>query len=338
MEYTLKALCALIPEGQLSGYTDATLCGIASLEGAQLGDLSFLSNLKYKKHLALSKASVVLIPKAFEADPLPNQAYLQVPNPSLALAKVCADIERTLTPAHRPGIHPSAIVAPSAVVDPSAYVGPLCVIEAQAKIAADAVLQSHVFIGQGAQIGSRSWLFSGVRVLERCCVGSDVRIHSNAVIGSDGYGYEFHEGKYLKLPQIGNVIIEDWVEIGANTTIDRGRFGATHIQEGTKIDNLVQIAHNVVIGKNCLIVAQAGIAGSTHLEDYVVVGGQAGIAGHLNIGQGSQIGAQSGLNHNLDPKSFVRGTPALPFMAAHRIDILKQRLPDLFKRVERLEK
>ncbi|MEM9227416.1 MAG: UDP-3-O-(3-hydroxymyristoyl)glucosamine N-acyltransferase, partial [Verrucomicrobiota bacterium] len=168
--------------------------------------------------------------------------------------------------------------------------------------------------------------------------GDRVRLHAGVVVGSDGFGFETEKGIHQKVPQIGNVVVENDVEIGANSAIDRARFSSTIIGEGTKIDNLVQIAHNVVIGKGCLIVAQAGISGSTVLEDFVIVAGQAGVTGHLKLGKGSVIGAQAGLRSDTDPGGYYRGSPALPAALQHRIDVLSKRMPDLYKRVASLEK
>jgi len=199
------------------------------------------------------------------------------------------------------------------------------------------VLVSHIHIGSHVEIGSSTYLMPQVTVLDYCVLGDRVRLHSAVVIGSDGFGYTTINGLHHKQPQIGIVVVEDDVEIGAHTTIDRARFSETRIGRGTKIDNLVQIAHNVQIGAHSIIVAQVGIAGSTQLGQQVVVGGQAGIAGHLTIGDQCMIGAQTGLNHDLEPKSYVRGTPAYPIAHAMRLDVLHKKLPDLYKKVSALE-
>ena len=176
-----------------------------------------------------------------------------------------------------------------------------------------------------------------VAVTAECVIGNRVRIQPGVVVGSDGFGYEFVAGRHEKVPQVGNVVIDDDVEIGANTTIDRARFSSTRVGEGTKIDNLVQIAHNVVIGKHCIICALVGISGSTTIEDYVVIGGQAGLAGHITVGRGSKIDGQSGVNSDLEAQSFVKGSPCLPYNLEQRINVLRRKLPELFKRVDALE-
>ena len=335
--YTLQELFSLFEGVRIEGQTEEIICGIASLQQARKGDLSFLQNPKYKKQVASTHASVVLLPNNYEGTPKPNQAFIRAVNPSLSLTQLCRFIERQLWPTPPPGIHPLAFIHEKASVSPTATIGPFCVVEEGAKIGDKVVLQSHVHIGRHVTIGNGSFFMPQVRVLDYCEIGARVRLQSGVVIGSDGYGYELIEGTHLHTPQIGKVIIEDEVEIGANTTIDRARFAATRIGYGTKIDNLVQIAHNVSIGRHCLIVAQVGIAGSTIIEDNVMIGGQVGIAGHVRIGKGSKIGAQSGLSKDLAPDSFVRGSPAQPYFLAHKLEILKRRLPELLSRVDHIE-
>lgn len=336
--YSTEDLLSLVGDPKSKGSYSGSITNIAALEDASAGDLSFLGNPKYKNQVNKTSASIVLLPQDFEGEPADNQIFCFVDNPSLALAKVCQNIEQSLWPQVKPGIHPSAVIAESAQVDPSATIGPLCVIAEDAVIGANTHLQSQVYVGRSVKIGDSCWLMPQSTVLDYCTLGNHVRLHSGVVIGSDGYGYEFTEGQHKKVPQIGTVVVESNVEIGSNTSIDRARFSQTRIGEGTKIDNLVQIGHNVIVGKHCLIVGQVGISGSTTLEDHVVVGGQSGLTGHLRIGKGSMIGGQSGVNHDLAPGSYVRGAPAYPYMFAHRLEILKKQLPDLFKRVNRIEK
>lgn len=318
------------------GATLATVSGIAALKDAQSGDLSFLANPKYKNEVASTRASVVLLPAKFEGEPPHGQLWLLVENPSAALAVVCARLEAALWPRPAAGIHPSAVVDATAAVDPSATIGPLCVVEAEARIGPNSVLHAQVFIGRGARVGADAWLMAGAHLATECILGDRVRLHPGVVVGSDGFGYEFSAGHHIKLPQVGLVIIEDDVEIGANSTLDRARFSRTVVGQGTKIDNLVQIAHNVIIGRHCILCAQVGISGSTVLEDYVILGGQAGIAGHLRLGKGSKTDGQAGVNRDLEPGVFVKGSPCLPYQLEQRINILRQRLPELFRRVDSL--
>jgi UDP-3-O-[3-hydroxymyristoyl] glucosamine N-acyltransferase len=314
----------------------AAVRGIAALKDAQPGDLSFLGNPKYKPEVAATRASVVLLPADFTGEPPAGQLWLLVDNPSAALATLCARLEAALWPRPAAGIHPSAVVAPTARIAPSATIGPLCVIEDEAVVGAGTVLHAQVFLGRAARVGADCWFMPGAHVATECVIGDRVRLHAGVVVGADGFGYEFAEGRHVKVPQIGIVELQDDVEVGANTTFDRARFSRTVVGQGTKIDNLVQIGHNVVIGRHCILCAQVGISGSTTLEDYVILGGQAGVAGHLTIGKGAKADGQTGINATLEPGVFVKGSPCLPYHLEQRINILRQRLPDLFRRVDTL--
>ena len=335
--YTPEEIAAIVGAQRTAGRSTRPVTDIASLAAARPGDLSFLGNAKYRAQVATSAASVLLLPLDYAGEPGPDQVFLHVENPSAALARVCARIEQALWPKPDPGIHPSAVVAPGAEVDPTAHVGPLCVVEAGARIGAGTVLQASVFVGRDARIGAGCFVMPGCVIATTYTLGDRVRLQPGVVVGADGFGYEFVQGRHEKVPQIGTVAIGDDVEIGANTTLDRARFSRTTVGEGTKIDNLVQVAHNVVIGRHCILCSQVGISGSTTLEDYVILGGQAGIGGHITLGKGSKAGGQAGVTSDLAPGTYVNGTPAIPYMLERRLAVLTQRLPDLFKRVERLE-
>jgi len=339
MEFSLNAteIATIVQATSIRGATSDVLKGIASLESARTGDLSFLGNPKYKLEVATTAASVVLLPLDYAGEPKPNQLFLLLEKPSVGLARLCARLEQMLWPKPAPGIHPSAIIAPDAQIAASATVGPLCIIESGAVVGERTHLQAQVFIGRKARIGSDCWIKVGAKISTECVLANRVHIHPGAVIGADGFGYEFVAGRHEKIPQVGRVVIHDDVEIGANATLDRARFSETVIGEGTKIDNLVQVGHNVVVGKHCLLCAQVGFAGSSTIEDYVVIGGQAGIAGHLTIGRGSKIDGQTGVNSDLEPGSSVKGSPCLPYSLEQRVNVLRKRLPDLFKRVDALE-
>ncbi|MFT3782775.1 MAG: UDP-3-O-(3-hydroxymyristoyl)glucosamine N-acyltransferase [Nibricoccus sp.] len=339
MDFSLKAdeIAAIVQSSGSRGSTSGSVHSIASLQNAKAGDLSFLGNPKYKPEVGATQASIVLLPADFEGEPKPNQLFLFVPNPSVGLARLCARLEQFLWPKPTPGIHPSAIIAPDAKVASSATVGPLCVIEAGAIVGEGTHLQAQVFIGRNARIGANCWLKAGVKIATECVLGERVHLHPGVVVGADGFGYEFVAGRHEKVPQVGRVVIHNDVEIGANSTLDRARFSETVVGEGTKIDNLVQIGHNVIVGKHCLICAQAGISGSATVQDYVVIGGQAGLAGHLTVGRGCKIDGQTGVNSDLDPGQTVKGTPCLPYSLEQRINVLRKRLPELFKRVDAIE-
>ncbi len=337
VSFTPADIAALVQPKATRGTTTETVRRLASLTEAAPGDLAFLGNAKYKSQVAATRASVVLLPDDFAGEPQPGQIFLLVENPSVALARICARIEQSLWPKPAPGVHASAVVGAGAKIAATATIGPLCVVEAGAVVGERVHLQAQVFVGRDARIGDDCWLMPGVVLSAECELGRRVRLQPGVIIGSDGFGYEFVQGRHEKVPQVGNVVIGDDVEIGANTTLDRARFSRTFVGEGTKIDNLVQIAHNVVIGRHCLICSQAGISGSTKLEDYVVLGGQAGLGGHITIGKGAKAGGQAGITADVEAGAFVNGTPAIPFQLERRLAVLHQRLPDLFKRVDALE-
>jgi UDP-3-O-[3-hydroxymyristoyl] glucosamine N-acyltransferase len=337
ISFTSDEIAAIVQPRAARGATTVTIFGISALRTARPGDLSFLGQAKYKTEVAGTQASLVLIPPDYVGEPKINQCFLVVDQPSVALSRLCARIEAALRPSVVPGVHATSVVAAGAQVAASASIGPLCVIEAGACIGERVELQAAVYVGLEATIGDDCRLMPGVRLYPGTELGQRVRIHGNAVIGSDGFGYEFVGGRHEKVPQIGKTVIEDDVEIGAGTTIDRARFGRTVVGEGTKIDNLVQIGHNVIIGRHCILCAQVGISGSVVIEDYVVLAGQVGVGGHITIGRGVKAAGQTGITSDLPAASSVFGTPAVPLMLGQRIAILNQRLPELFRRVDALE-
>ena len=334
--FTLAELATLTGAESVEGACAGPVTGVAALAEATSADLSFLGNAKYADAVAASRAGAILVPVAFAGKPAAGQAFLRVANPSYALALFCGVLEARLWPRPPAGIHATAVVAASAKVDASAHVGPLCVIGEGAVVASGAVLEARCYVGAHASVGADCWLKPGVVVGDYCVLGARCRIQSGAVIGSDGFGYEPVNGEIRRIPQIGNVVLEDDVEVGANSTLDRARFSQTVVGRGTKIDNLVQIAHNVRIGRQCLITAQVGIAGSTTLGDHCVLGGQSGVAGHLTLGDRVKLGAQTGLFEDVPADGFMNGTPAVPFGLERRLVVLSRRLPDLFKKVDSL--
>ncbi len=338
VSFTPAELQAITQPKQVRGATSETVRGIGALGTAGPGELSFLGNPKYRPEVAASRASVVLLPLDYDGQPQPNQLFLLVDNPSVGLARICSRIEQLLWPKPAPGIHPSAQVAKGAQVAATATVGPLCVVEEGAVVGERSHLQAQVFVGRGAHIGDDCWLMPGVILAAECVLKNRVRLQPGVVVGSDGFGYEFVAGRHTKVPQVGIVLIEDDVEIGANSTLDRARFSRTVVGEGTKIDNLVQVAHNCTIGRHVILCAQVGISGSTTLGDYAVLGGQAGIAGHITIGAKAKIGGQSAVTFNVEPGAYINGSPGIPYMLGQRLEVLHRKLPELFKRVDALEK
>ena len=337
VSFTAADIAAIVQAQGTRGATTDVVRRVSALSESEPGDLAFLGNQKYKTEVASARASVILLPANFAGEPAPGQLFILVDNPSVALARVCARIERELWPKPAPGIHPTASVAADAQVASTATIGPLCVVESGAVIHERVHVQAQVFIGRNAVIGEDTWVMPGAIIAAECQLGRRVQIQPGVVIGSDGFGYEFSGGRHMKVPQVGTVIIGDDVEIGANSTLDRARFSRTAVGEGTKIDNLVQVGHNVIIGRHCLLCAQVGISGSAKLGDYVVLGGQAGVAGHITLGKGVKAGGRAGISADVAPGSVVNGNPAIPMMLERRIAVLTQRLPDLFKRVGALE-
>jgi UDP-3-O-[3-hydroxymyristoyl] glucosamine N-acyltransferase len=319
--------------GEVQGDAAISLTGFAPADRAQPGDLTFAENTEYFSRAEASAASAILV--AGEV-PASKKVLIRVTNARVAFAKVLPLFFPE--PVFAPAIHPTAVIAASARIDATAHIGPFCVVGEGAHLGARVVLRGGNHIGGGARLGEDTHLFPNVTIYDRTQIGRRVRIHSGTVIGSDGFGYVFDQGVHRKVPQVGNVIIGDDVEIGANVTVDRGALGPTTIGKGTKIDNLVQIAHNVSIGDHSLVVAQVGIAGSTRLGNYVVLGGQVGVAGHLKIGNQVTIGAQSGVMHDIPDGAKFLGTPAMPDRQFKRQVLAVQQLPELIRRVRDLEK
>ena len=310
MEITVSELAALVG-GQLVSGADAAarITGAAGLAEAEQGEVTFFGNARYLPQLRASKASVALVPADF-AEPV-SAICIRCENPTLAFSKV---VERFAPPPIRfaPGIHPTAVIGRDVQVGAEVSIQPYAVVEDGASIGARTVIGAHAYVGHGVQVGADCHIHPRVTIGFRCKVGNRVVIHSGAVLGSDGFGFEFQDGRHTKVPQIGVVQVDDDVEIGANAAIDRARFGRTWIGEGTKIDNLVQIAHNVVIGKHCILCGLTGVSGSTKLGNYVTLAGQVGTVGHVEIGDGVTVGAQSGVNKSLPSKQIFMGTPAVP--------------------------
>lgn len=319
--------------GEVLGDPKLLLKGFAPADRAQPGDLTFAENENYFARAEQSSAAAIIVAGPFVSA---RKTLIRVPDARVAFAKAVSLFFPE--PAYPPGIHPTAVVAGSAQVDPTAHIGPYCVLGEGVRVGPRSVLQGGNFLGPRCRLGEEVNLFPSVTLYPGTEVGNRVRIHSGTVIGSDGFGYVQDGEVHRKVPQIGNVIIRDDVEIGANVTIDRGALGPTVIGRGTKIDNLVQIAHNVTIGEHCLIVSQAGIAGSSKLGNYVILAGQVGVAGHLKIGNRVSVAAQSGVMHNIPDGEKWLWSPAQPDRQAKRQMIALQQLPELLRRVAELEK
>jgi UDP-3-O-[3-hydroxymyristoyl] glucosamine N-acyltransferase len=337
MHITVAELAALVGGELLTGDPHQSIHGFAALEDAQEGELSLFHDPRYRGQFKNTKASAVLVPVGTSDFPA-SSACIAVAEPSIAFESVLERLDPLLEPSGR-WIHPTAVIAESVVFkDPgNIRVGPCVVIEEGATIGAGVSIGPGCTIGRNAAIGNGSFLAAQVAVYERCVIGDRVRIHSGAVIGADGFGYVFEAGKHRKIRQFGTVEIGDDVEIGAGTTIDRARIGKTRIGAGTKIDNLVQIGHNVVIGKHCILVAGVAIAGSARLGDYVVVAAQAGIAGHVQIGSRVTLGGRSGVTKDVPAGSSFLGFPAVSAAVERRRIASVNRLPRLLQRIKALE-
>ena len=307
--------------------------GIAPAASARAGDLTFAEKDSYLAAAEASEASAILVPAGFQSA---AKVLIRVKGARIAIAKV---LPLFFPPeAHDAGIHSSAVVDPTAIIDATATVGPHCIISAGVRIGARSVLMGGNHLGRDTQIGEDVCLHPNVVLYAKTQVGNRVNIHAGTTIGSDGYGYVFDQGRHRKMLQVGNVVIHDDVEIGSNTSIDRGALGSTVIGQGTKIDNLVHVAHNVVMGRHCLIMGQVGFAGSTQLSDYVVIASQSGIAGHLKLGTQATIGAKSGVMRDIPAGETVLGYPAAPDKQAKRQWIAMAQLPDALRRLKALEK
>jgi len=341
MQISVADIAQLV-KGELIGNGELIVSGFSGIKEAKNYELTFLSNSKYEPLLQDTQAAVILIPRQISC---PGKTLIRVDNPSLSFTQVVNHFLKD-APDYKPkGIHSTAVISPSAQLAPGVSVGAHTVIEDGAVVSEGCTIYANCYIGHEAYLGKDCLIYPNVSLREKTVLGNRVIIHSGTVIGSDGYGYIPVDGKHMKIPQVGSVILEDDVEIGANVAIDRARFDKTVIGEGTKIDNLVQIAHNVNIGKHCLIVSQSGVAGSTKLGNYVILAAQSGLVGHITIGDGAIVLAQSGVSHSIKAGEQVFGSPAHPVKEAlrnnahiQRLDKYVETIKDLKKRIEEIEK
>lgn len=322
-------------EGKVDPSCETEITGISCLRNASSHDLSFYESRRYRQQLCATKAGAVLVPADFqETAPCP---VIKVKDPSAAFDLIVARFVPTpRTPL--PEIHPQALIGRNVTLGEQVSIGPFAVVEEGAVIGDRSIIGAHGFIGAYTILGKDCLLHPRVTVREHCTIDDRVILHPGVVIGSCGFGYTFRHGEHQKIPQAGSVHVEENVEIGANTTIDRARFGKTIIGKGTKIDNLVQIAHNVVIGAHNIICAQAGISGSTRTGTGVTIAGQVGLSGHIEIGDGSIIAAQSGISKDVPPGSVLVGSPGKPMDQWKKNNFYNQRLPQLAERIKALEK
>ena len=338
MTFTAAQIAHLLG-ASLEGDPEATVTRPARIEEATTGDFAFLDNIRYEGYAYTTQASVLLVHNSFQPTQAVKPTLIRVEDVRSSLALLLQEFEAQ-SRSNGMAIAKNVSVHPTAIVGIGTSIGAFAVIEEGAVLGNNCIIHPQVYVGRNARIGDGTWLFPGVRVHYDCVVGKNCRLHANAVIGADGFGFAPQPDKtWVKVPQVGNVILEDDVEVGASTCIDRASMGATVIRSGAKLDNLIHIAHNVEVGKNAVLAAQVGVAGSTRLGDNVQVGGQAGFAGHISIAEGTRIQAQSGVPGNVtEPNSALFGSPSFGYRDFMRSHVVFKQLPDLQKKVLELEK
>ena len=339
MKFTAEQIAGML-EGTVEGNSSAEVSGLSKIEEGKAGTLTFLANPKYISYIYSTGASIAIVSNDFVAEQaLPETLTLiRVADAYGSFAKLLEAYSQFKRP--RPGIHASAVIDSTVVIGENVHIGAGVVIEPNVSIGNNAVIMAQSYLGEHVKVGNFTTVHPGVKIYSECVIGANCTLHAGVIIGADGFGFAPQaDNRYAKVPQIGNVVIEDRVEIGANTAIDRATLGSTIIREGVKLDNLIQIAHNVEIGKNTVIAALTGIAGSTKIGENVMIGGQVGIAGHLTIANGVKIAAQTGISASVLKEDVVmQGTPAVSTMDFKKSYIIHRRLPQLLERIERLEK
>ena len=338
MQFT-AAQIALMINGTVEGNADTAVGSFGKIEEAQAGQLAFLANPKYEEFLYSTKASIIIVNETQELKQQIGAALIKVPDAYSAFATLLEKYQQ-IQRQQLSGIQQPVYIAPTAKIGDNVFIGAFAFIGEHVIVADGAKIYPNVYLGNNVTVGKNTIIHPGVKIYHDCIIGAGVSIHAGTVIGSDGFGFAPQaDGSLKKVPQIGNVVIEDNVEIGANATIDRATIGSTLIKSGAKLDNLLQIAHNVEVGNNSVIAAQSGISGSTKVGNNVMIGGQVGIVGHIKIADGSKINAQSGVSKSIkNPNSAVTGSPAFDYTAALRSQAASRNLPSLEKRVIELER
>lgn len=337
MEFNAATLAGFL-KGEIVGDPEARVNTIAKIEEGHPGALSFLANPKYEHYIYSTRSSIVLVNSDFVPGAAISATLIKVKNAYESFASLLQLVE--MSKPRKKGIHPSAVIEPSAIVGKDVYIGPFVYVGENCVVGDGCSLFPNVFIGDNTKLGANCNLNPGVVVYRECIVGNNCTIHAGSVIGSDGFGFAPQsENEFMKIPQLGNVILEDNVEIGANVTIDRATMGSTVIRKGVKLDNLIQVGHNVEIGENTVMAAQTGVAGSSKVGRNCMFGGQVGISGHLKVADGTKIGAQSGVPGDVKKEnSILLGYPAIDHKDFLRSSIIFRRLPELYRKVEELEK
>ncbi|MES2417663.1 MAG: UDP-3-O-(3-hydroxymyristoyl)glucosamine N-acyltransferase [Bacteroidota bacterium] len=338
MQFTAEQISEFL-DGVIVGDATVKVGELAKIENGSEGSLCFLSNPKYESYLYTTKASVVIVSKDFKPSQPVGCTLIKVKDPYSAFSVLLEKYNEVLNnDKTQEGIIQPCFIHPTAKIGKNVFIGAFCSIEAAVEIGDNCKIYTQTYIGSGSKIGNDCIIFPGVKIYSRSNLANRITIHANAVIGSDGFGFAPQpDGTYNKIAQIGNVVIEDDVEIGANTTIDRATMGSTFIRKGAKLDNLIQIAHNVDVGAHAVVAAQTGISGSTKLGENSVIGGQVGIAGHLILAKGTQVGAQAGINFNTEENKQWHGSPAQPLKQWMRSTVIFKRLPEVENRIRELE-
>ena len=337
MKFTASQIAAAVG-GTVEGDENASVDNFAKIEEGYPGAITFLANPKYTHHIYDTRASIVLVRRDFVAERPVAATLIRVDDPYSTLSRLLQMVDAVVN-ARPTGIEQPSFVAEGVEIPEGAYIGAFAYIGAGARLGRNVKIYPQAYVGAGATVGDDTVLYPGVKIYHNCRVGARCVLHAGVVVGSDGFGFAPEaDGSYSKIPQIGIVEIADDVEIGANTTVDRARMGATRIGQGTKLDNLIQVAHNVEIGTHTVMAAQSGIAGSTKLGSHCMVGGQVGFAGHISVGDHVQIGAQSGIPNNVADGARLMGYPAVPAGDFARQAVYLKRLPDAFARLAALEK
>lgn len=336
MEFSANQIAA-IANGTVEGDGEVKISTFAKIEDGKPGAISFLANPKYTEYIYETASSAVLVSKDFSPERPVAATLIRVDDPYATVARLLTMVQQMMNPPKR-GIESPSFIHPDAVVADDVYIGAFAYIGKGAVIESGAQVYPQAYVGDGASVGENSIVYAGVKVYHGCKIGKNCIIHSGAVIGADGFGFAPVDGGYEKIPQTGIVVVEDDVEIGANTTVDRAMMGATRISKGVKLDNLIQIAHNCEVGESTVMAAQAGVAGSTKVGAHCMIGGQVGLAGHIHIGNGVEIAAQSGLHRNVPDGERLIGTPAMSFQefAAQTMNI--RRIPRINDRLTAVEK
>lgn len=337
MEFTAKQIAEYL-HGTVEGNPDVKLSDLSKIEEGRPGTLTFLSNPKYTNFIYETKASACLVNKDFEPENHIDTTLIRVDNAYECLAQLLT-LVNSIKP-QKQGIDPRAIIHESAKIGENVYVGPYAVIGIGVIVGDNTKIYPHCFIDDNVTIGSNATIYAGAKIYDNCKIGNRCIVHAGAVLGADGFGFAPDaDGHFHKIPQIGNVVLEDDVEVGANTTIDRATMGSTIIRRGVKLDNLVQIAHNVEVNTDTVIAAQSGIAGSSKVGSNCMLGGQVGIAGHIHVADGSVFGAQTGVPNNIkEPGKTWQGYPAMPIVGFRKLSVVQKQLPDLAKKIYDLEK